>query len=128
MSVPYILYVEDDEDDVFLLRHALRTSAVSAEIIHISTPQQFSAAMEHIKPDLILADSNVPGFDTKAALALARERCPAVPFIYLTGFTTEQRTAALVAAGAAGCMCKGDRTHVTSTIKRVLDSQRPANS
>ena len=120
MSAPHILYVEDDENDVFLLRFALKAGAIPAEITHVSTPKEFSDAIEQVKPDLILADSNVPGFDTEAALRLARARCPSTPFFYLTGFTTEQRTAALKAAGAQGCLCKNDRAAVTEAIRTAL--------
>lgn len=120
MNAAYILYVEDNENDVLLLRHTLKTSALPAEIVHVSTSQEFSAAIEHLKPDLILADSNVPGFDTTAALALARQCCPTTPFFYLTSFTTEQRTAALRAAGARGCLLKNDRRAVSAAISEAL--------
>lgn len=120
MKPSCILYLEDDPNDVFLLRYALKASALPAEIVHVSTPGEFAAAIDERKPDLILADSNVPGFDTNAALTIARERCPATPFYYLTGFTTEQRAAACKAAGARGCLLKNDRRAVSAAIREAL--------
>jgi CheY-like chemotaxis protein len=128
MSEPRILYVEDDENDVFLLRYTLKANAVAAEVVHVSTPEEFSAAIDRLKPDLILADNNVPGFDTTAALTLALQRCPATPFYYLTGFTTEQRTAALRAAGARGCLSKNDRVAISAAIREALGRRASAET
>jgi two-component system, NtrC family, sensor kinase len=123
MKPACILYVEDDQNDVFLLRYMLKANALPVEIVHVSTPEEFSTAIEQRKPDLILADSNVPGFDTNAALVMARERCPTTPFFYLTGFTTEQRTAACRAAGAHGCLLKNDRNAVSAAIRGALGNR-----
>lgn len=120
MSIPYILYVEDNDNDVALLRHNLARHAVAAGILHVQTPQAFAATLEHVRPDLILADGNVPGFDTTAALRAARLHCPGVPFFYLTGGTFEARAAAMRSAGAAGCLYKGDARAVTNTIREAL--------
>lgn len=129
MKPSCILYLEDDQNDVFLLRYALKASALPAEIVHVSTPAEFASAIEERQPDLILADSNVPGFDTNAALVIARERCPATPFYYLTGFTTEQRAAACKAAGAKGCLLKNDRHAVNAAIREALGfAAAPAES
>ena len=124
MSAPFILYVEDDENDVYLLRYSLNANAVPAEIVRISTSQEFAAAIQHIEPDLILADGNVPGFDTSAALKMAREHCPRVPFLCVTSLVNEQRAAAMLAAGAAGCWSKNDRNSVTAAIRAALEARR----
>jgi CheY-like chemotaxis protein len=123
MSIPFILYVEDDMNDVFFLRNALQANSIPARLVHIRNPQEFSAALTHIEPDLILADGNVPGFDTSAALKLARDRCPIVPFYYLSGTVSEEKAGALVAAGATGCLSKNDPTAVSTAIREALRHQ-----
>lgn len=120
MSKPYILYVEDDENDVTLLRDQLERQSIHAGVLHVETPQAFLATLEYVRPDLILADGNVPGFDTAAALQTARRHCPDVPFYYLTGGPSEARTAALRAAGATGCLYKGDSQTVANAIRAAL--------
>lgn len=124
MTMPYILYVEDNENDVSLLRHQLAKQAISAGILHVETPQAFMATLQYVRPDLILADGNVPGFDTTAALETARVHCPEVPFYYLTGGPSEARSAAIRAAGATGCLYKGDQTSVTTAIRDALRSRQ----
>jgi CheY-like chemotaxis protein len=123
MSIPFILYVEDDMNDVFFLRNALQAHRIPARLVHVRKPQEFSEALAYIEPDLILADGNVPGFDTSAALKLARDRCPVVPFYYLTGTVSEEKAAALVAAGATGCLFKNDTAAVSAAIREALRHQ-----
>lgn len=124
MSTRFILYVEDDENDVSLLRHRLRAQAIDAGVLHVQTPEAFRAALEHVKPDLIVADGNVPGFDTTAALDAAKTHCPDVPFYYITGGMSEARANAMRAAGAAGCLFKGDKDAVIAAIRDALRSPR----
>jgi CheY-like chemotaxis protein len=120
MSAPFILYIEDDAHDVTLLRHALAAHSIPAQIVQVCTPQQFSESIACIEPDLIMADGNVPGFDTLAALELARKSCPFVPVYYLSGTVTPERAAMLTSRGAAGCLSKGDPAAVSAAIRKVL--------
>jgi CheY-like chemotaxis protein len=124
MSAPFILYVEDDVNDVILLRHALATRSIPAQVQQVGSSKAFSQALAYIEPDLIVADGNVPGFDTSAALAQARKECPFVPVYYLSGTVTAEKAAALLANGAAGCLSKGDPDGVSAAIRKVLH-ERP---
>lgn len=119
-TVPRILYVEDDQNDVDLLRETLAVEGIAAEIVHISAPDQLSAVMKHPAPSLILADGKVAGFPTTAALQFARAWCPQVPFFCLTGLITDEKIATMRAAGAAGCLSKRDLSAVSATIRRTL--------
>lgn len=107
-----------------LLRHNLRRNAIDARVVHVGTPGAFLAAVEHMKPDVILADGNVPGFDTTAALQTAQGHCKDVPFYYLTGGVSEQRVASLLAAGAAGCLSKADAPSVQAAISSAIAGRR----
>ena len=124
MSAPFILYVEDDQNDVTLLRFALQSRSIPASIIPVGKPAEFANAIAYLEPELILADGNVPGFDTAAALAMAREQCPLVPFYYISGSVSEEKAAALIASGAAGFLSKNDADAVSGAIRRVLH-ERP---
>ena len=120
MSIPRILYLEDDEDDVFLLRRTLAKAGVIAEIAHVSTPADFLAALDQAAPDLILADGKVAGFGAASALDLACERFPHVPFYCLTGLVIEKRAVMMHAAGAAGSLSKQDLVAAAAAIQRAL--------
>lgn len=120
MGRPFVLYVEDSADDVLLLRLRLEAEGIDADVVHVDTPTAFDAALQHVKPDLIMADGTVPGFDTNVALHAARARCPEVPFYYITGFITDERADALRAAGATGCLAKADKRAVIAVIRAAI--------
>lgn len=120
MSTSFILYIEDDENDVLLLRDLLHRHAIPARVLHVRRPREFLDALSHLEPDLILADGNVPGFDTASALQLARERCPQAPFYYLSGAVSPAKAEALKNAGADGCLEKDDGPAISTMIRERL--------
>lgn len=123
-AAPRILYLEDDAGDVELLREALAVEGIAAEIVHVNTPQDYSAELKRPAPQLILADGRVAGFPTMAALDLARAWCPQAPFYCLTGHITEEKVETLQNAGAAGCLSKQDLTAVSKVVRSTLEAKR----
>lgn len=121
---PRILYLEDDAGDVTLLRAALAAEGVAAEIVHVNTPQDYSAELKRPAPKLILADGRVAGFPTMAALDLARAWCPQAPFYCLTGHINGEKVETLRNAGAAGCLSKQDLTAVSKIVRTTLENRR----
>ncbi len=126
MSPLRILYLEDDENDVSLLREALAAEAILAEILHVITPWDFSEALKRAAPDLVLIDAKVAGFGGVAAVHMARACCPDIPRFVLTGLVTEEKAAAMHAAGAHGCLSKHDLSSVIAVIRRALENTPPA--
>mgnify|MGYP000863913060 CR=1 FL=1 len=124
MSTPRVLYLEDDEFDVTLLREALVAEGIVAELLHVRTPLDFSTALKSSVPDLILFDGKVAGFGGMAALHMARASCPIAPSFCLTGLVIEEKAAEMRSAGAAGCLSKQDLTAVSVTIRQVLQNPR----
>jgi DNA-binding response OmpR family regulator len=121
MSAPRILYLEDDENDVFLLRRALAQEGVEVQLVHVRTPWDFSTALKSKIARLILLDGKVAGFGGVVAMHMARAACPHVPSFCLTGFVTDEKVAAMREAGAAGCLSKKDLAEVSATIRRELE-------
>src|SRR5436305_390852 len=80
-----ILVLEDVAADVVLLDRELQSAGLSFETKRVETRAEFLRELEGGPPDLILSDHGLPQFDGFAALAIARERCPETPFIFVTG-------------------------------------------
>ncbi len=125
MNTQRILYLEDDENDVTLLRETFAGAGLAVELVHVRTPWDFSAALKSRVPNLILFDAKVAGFGGLAALHMARAACPEVPSFCLTGLVTEEKAAEMHEAGAAGCLSKQDWAEAVATIRQVL-KDRPA--
>jgi CheY-like chemotaxis protein len=128
MHPPRILYLEDDESDVLLLRRALVNDGVEVELVHVRTPWDFSAALKSQTADLILLDGKVAGFGGVVAMRMARVSCPGVPSFCLTGSLTDEKVDAMRRAGAVGCLSKQDLTEVSATIRRTLENSSAPQS
>lgn len=80
-----ILHLEDSADDAELIRAALSRQGLASDIRVAASRDQFLDALNSTRFDLILSDSNVPGFSGRAALHVTRQQDPAVPFIFVSG-------------------------------------------
>src|ERR1700722_14393669 len=85
MSELRILHLEDDPLDAELVLSTLTDAGISCEIRRVDTEGGFVDALLQDKFDLIISDFSMPGFNGKGALKLARQQCPEVPFIFVSG-------------------------------------------
>src|SRR5690242_8428939 len=85
-----ILLLEDNATDADLVRHALRQLGIPFSLHHVDSRSAFVQQLRRTPPDLILSDFSLPSLDGYTALDLARERCPDVPFIFVTGTLGEE--------------------------------------
>jgi DNA-binding NarL/FixJ family response regulator len=69
-------------------------------------PQTVAMAQTH-RPDVLLLDLELPGFDGVAALQQIRASMPAAKAIVFTAFDTDERILSAVRAGAQGYLLKG---------------------
>jgi CheY-like chemotaxis protein len=83
-----VLHLEDDPFDADLIKTGLGEHNISCAITQVHTLSEFEAALQHGGIDLILSDSQLPSFDTMAALSLAQQKNPNVPFIFVSGTTS----------------------------------------
>ena len=80
-----ILNLEDNEDDAKLNQAMLQARWPQSEFQRVATRSDFIAALERGDVDLILSDCTMPGFSGQQALALAQQKCPHVPFVFVSG-------------------------------------------
>src|SRR5688500_11257563 len=76
------------------------------DIETVSPREDFLSVLERGACDLILSDFALPCFDGLAALELARERAPDVPFIFLSGRIGEEAAIEAVRSGATDYVLK----------------------
>src|SRR6266545_5392945 len=106
MKKPQIIYVENEQDDVDLLRRMLEKSEIDADLISAPNEQQFVSELTERCPDLVLSDNKIPGFGALNALRLTREKCGDVSFICVSGLVPEKEERVLREAGALCCLSK----------------------
>src|SRR5882757_10531493 len=115
-----ILCVEDLPADVVMLNHVLRQGGLRFRSKRVDTKAAFLHELEHHPPDVILSDHGLPSFDGFTALALARNKCPEIPFIFVTSALGEEMTISTFESGATGYVLKKDLSKLAPTVERAL--------
>jgi signal transduction histidine kinase len=115
-----ILMLEDSAMDADLVEYALRNGGYVLSLERVETKSGFSRELEHFPPDLILSDFSLPGFDGYAALAIARQKCPDVPFIFVTGTLGEEVAIETLKKGATDYVLKHRLGRLVPSVQRAL--------
>src|SRR5262245_8890978 len=122
-----MLIIEDDVPAAELAAHTLSSAGLSCAHEVVASEAAFRSALTRA-PDVIVSDSNVPGFDGLAALSIAREELPRVPFILFSGSEGEAIARDALSSGAAAYVPKSkpDRlpAAVRSALERVAEAKR----
>ncbi len=115
-----VLILEDEPSDAELVQRALRRVGIRFSARVTKSRREFSSALAHFHPQVILSDFKLPGFDGMAALALTRARAPEIPFIFVSGSIGEEEAVASLSQGAADYIFKDNLTRLGPAVKRVL--------
>jgi DNA-binding NarL/FixJ family response regulator len=84
----------------------------------------FTAALQSFAPDVLLADSGVPGFPALEALQLLREHLPPTPLILVCG-VLEPAGLQCLKAGAADLLLKREVARLGPAIQAALEVRAP---
>ena len=95
-----LLFIEDSRDDVQLALLALERDGLRPSWKHVATEAELRKALNSSTPDAILSDFSMPDFDGLAALKIARDFAPRVPFIFVSGTIGEERAIEAIRLGA----------------------------
>jgi len=115
-----ILHLEDNATDADLVRASLARGGLNCDILPVNTGDAFLAALQRPEFDLILSDSGVPGYDGRAALADAHDRCPGVPFIIVSGAPRRDNESGTAQPAAA--VAKSELEQLAPMIRHALHS------
>ena len=119
-----ILMLEDDASDAELIQRLLRKEPWTTEFTVTTNRNDFEAALEHFRPDLILADNSLPQFDASDALRLARRQSPGISFIMVTGTVSEEYAVEMIKAGADDYILKDRLIRLPAAIEAAINQQR----
>jgi signal transduction histidine kinase len=112
--------LEDDAADAELTRFALRKGGLNFTLERVETRDDYVKALENGRPELILSDYSLPGFDGNAALNIAREKCPETPFIFVTGTMGEEVAIETLKSGATDYVLKTRLSRLIPAVNRAL--------
>jgi len=115
-----ILHLEDDRNDALLVHALLQEQGIECDMERVQTRDEFVAALERGGMDLIFSDFTLPGFDGLAALTLAREKRPEVPFLFVSGTLGEEIAIDTLKRGATDYVLKRRLSRLAPTVRRAL--------
>jgi DNA-binding NtrC family response regulator len=115
----YILYLEDVLDDATRVENELQKAGLIFRLQRADTEEAFKRGLEPA-PDVILSDHGLPLFDGLAALGAARQRCPEVPFIFVTNALTRDMEIEKLMGGVTDYVRKSQLDYLPIAVRHAL--------
>ena len=115
-----ILHLEDNPTDAELIQGILETEGIICAVTRVDTQADFFASIERGGFDLILTDYTLPSFDGLSALKIALEKCPDVPFIFVSGTLGEEVAVEALKIGATDYILKQRLSRIAPSVHRAL--------
>jgi len=115
-----VLMVENSEDEASLLLHALRSGGYDVVYEIVDTPDAMRSAIEDKDWDVITSGYAIPLLSASAALALAKEVRPDIPFIIVAKEIDLNLAVSLIQEGAQDYIQKREWPRLVPAIERGL--------
>lgn len=115
-----VLILEDNPNDAELMEDELRVAGIVFTAKLVETGEAFREALSGFSPGLILSDYDLPGFNGTQALKMAKDMCPGVPFILVTGAIGEERAIEILTSGATDYVLKNRLSRLAPAVLRAL--------
>jgi PAS domain S-box-containing protein len=116
-----VLCLEDVLKDAELLNELLTGAGYRVSMDIAPGEKPYLSFLKSRKYDIILADYKLPGFNAPAALKLAQQLQPEVPFICVSGTIGEDIAVELLKQGATDYVLKDRLGRLAFAVKRALE-------
>jgi len=115
-----IIYLEDSEFDVEIVRYLFEQEKIEFNLKHVRNREDFIRVFEDFRPDIILANISVPSFEGIEALNIIREKNTDVPVIFLSGILGEENVIEVLKNGATDYVFKHRLSRLIPAVRRAL--------
>ncbi len=120
-AVPRILLVNDDSDELFLLRHAITQAMPKSEILEERTSADALDLLRRTSVDVIVSDNGMPLMSGVELVREIRKTDNHTPILLVTASAHLERAA--VEAGATAFLAHTDYREVSEKISQLLCSR-----
>ncbi|SRR5581483_779303 len=118
-NVTRILYLEDVPAEAARLDYELHRSGLIFRSCRVDSRDDFLRELEN-PPDIILSDHGLPAFDGLEALRVAKEKCPEVPFIFVTNSLSPQMEIEKLVGKVSDYVLKTQLDYLPMAVRRAL--------
>jgi len=115
-----VLILEDVALDAELMQYELRKGGIAFTARRAASETEFLKELQEFAPHIVLSDYALPTFDGVSALAAVLQRCPGVPFIFVSGNIGEDEALELVKSGATDYVLKSRLSRLGPAVRRAL--------
>src|SRR5215813_8442617 len=98
----------------------MKKKSIPCDLTRADTQSDFYEFLQQGGFDIILADYTLPLFDGISALRIAKEVCPEVPFIFVSGTLVEEMAIEALKLGATDYVFKTRLSRVAPSVRRAL--------
>jgi diguanylate cyclase (GGDEF)-like protein/PAS domain S-box-containing protein len=119
-----VLLVEDAATDAEIEMRTLTRAGINVEHCVVDRETQFRAEIDRFSPHVIISDFSMPHFDGMAALALARELRPEIPFLFVSGTIGEENAIRALKSGATDYVLKSNLIRLPAAVERALHDSK----
>lgn len=120
MATLQFLLLEDKLQDTEVIQAALTEGSMDYQLRRVDTRADFVTALETDGFDLILAAYAMPGFDGIAALEIAGDLAPDLPFIFVSASLGEELAIEALKRGATDYVLKQRLERLVPCVQRAL--------
>jgi two-component system cell cycle sensor histidine kinase/response regulator CckA len=120
MGLLQIVHLETNDADAELVGAELRNSAIECELIRARSLPELTSELAQRPVDIVLAERHGSAVDGLRALAVAREKVPGVPFIFVCGSAHSDQVGESLRAGATDFILKDHLPRLVPSIRRVI--------
>jgi PAS domain S-box-containing protein len=119
-----ILLLEDSEIDAELAISHLAKAETQNTVQRVASRDDFLREIGSDDYDVVLADYSLPDFDGLAALDIVRQRCPYMPFIFVSGVVGEEFAINALRRGATDYVMKRGLSRLPAAVDRAVAEAR----
>jgi diguanylate cyclase (GGDEF)-like protein/PAS domain S-box-containing protein len=116
-----VVLVEDVPSEAEIAVRHLEAGGFSCTWQRVDSEAMLRRTLVAYRPDLILSDFTLPGFDGLAALEVVLEVAPDTPFIFLSGTLGEERAIEALQRGAYDYVLKTNMARLAPAARRALN-------
>jgi PleD family two-component response regulator len=116
-----ILFVDDDEDQLLIVRHLLRRLVQEIEVDSATSPEEALGMLEEGHYNCVVSDLLFPGVSGVEFARKVKER-QSTPFVIYSGMTNEEAIGEALDVGVDDyCFKEAGRAHHRLLIKRIIN-------
>src|SRR5260221_13125855 len=119
-----VLHVEDNQLDAELVAQALRKGGFSISTVVVQAEAEFERELRLQRPDVVLADYNLPQWKGMDALEVLRREGLEIPLILVSGALGDITAVECIKRGATDYVLKDSLARLPEAVRRALQEKR----